>query len=373
VRHKDMPTTISGLSLLVAPKVRREEPGVWVADSPPALPLGASYVPSPLRQCSTLAIMRLTKRMLAWSARMAMRKLGFRPHLSLFYDPRDLLAIPFLPECVRVWRVFDELTLFPTHRLIRDAIAAIEERFAPAVDVIFASSRSQQQRRLPLNPRTIFMPNAADVAHYSQRCSAMPQEIACLPRPVIGFMGRISSKLDWKLVEWLVTRHREWTFVFVGPIVPDQEAVVARLRCENNVHFLEARPVSELPRYVQAWDVSIVPYVVNELTNTQYLIKIHELLAAGPPVVCTDLQEIRPLSPVVAIARTYGEFEAAIAKCLAHDTPAGRKARRAMAEANSWEVRVQQFGRVVQPLLEERYGEPEAVAGDKAISAEQRT
>jgi len=54
-----------------------------------------------------------------------------------------------------------------------------------------------------------------------------------------------------------------------------------------NLHVLGARPYSQLPAYVQAFDVGIIPYIESPWTRTVDPLKLLEYLAAGIPVVAS--------------------------------------------------------------------------------------
>ena len=71
-------------------------------------------------------------------------------------------------------------------------------------------------------------------------------------------------------------------------------AGMARLRALPNVHFLGRKPYAALPGYCKAFDVALLPFIKNELTENANPLKLREYLAAGLPVVSTDIPEARP-------------------------------------------------------------------------------
>jgi hypothetical protein len=95
---------------------------------------------------------------------------------------------------------------------------------------------------------------------------------------------------------------------------------------------------------VSSFDVGIIPFRINPLTEATNPVKVYEMLAAGLPVVATDLPELRALSPWVAVARSPEEFAARIAEALVGvagdaEGPAARRERRLWVLQESWSER----------------------------------
>ena len=97
----------------------------------------------------------------------------------------------------------------------------------------------------------------------------------------------IKKQLDLELLYALARRHRPWSFVLVGPQKhhDDIGAFIRKLAGLPNVHFLGAKPVSELPSYTQHMDVCMLCYKVDDYTKFIYPLKLHESLATGLPCV----------------------------------------------------------------------------------------
>jgi hypothetical protein len=59
------------------------------------------------------------------------------------------------------------------------------------------------------------------------------------------------------------------------------------------VHLLGHKPYASLPAYCKAFDVSLIPFVVNELTRHVNPIKLREYLSAGLACESTDIPAVR--------------------------------------------------------------------------------
>src|SRR5207248_8882456 len=148
----------------------------------------------------------------------------------------------------------------------------------------------------------------------------------------------------------------DMTFALVGP----EQTDISALRGCANIHLLGLRPHQELPRYVKAFDVGIVPYRLTEYTANVYPTKLNEYLAMGIPVVATDLPEIRRFNAdhgaVVDVAADAKAFRNAILAALdgspAHDV----QRRVAVAAGNSWASRLAAMNALIEGALERRSG-----------------
>jgi hypothetical protein len=76
----------------------------------------------------------------------------------------------------------------------------------------------------------------------------------------------------------------------------------------GNVHLLGQRSYETLPGDVKAFDVAILPLVMNELTIAANPLKLREYLAAGLPVVSTAIPEAAQLKHIVRIGHNKLEF-----------------------------------------------------------------
>ena len=127
-------------------------------------------------------------------------------------------------------------------------------------------------------------------------------------------------------------------FALVGPAQTD----VSALRACPNVHLLGQRPHADVPAYVKAFDVGMVPYRSTEYTANVYPTKLNEYLVMGMPVVATDLPEIRRFNAdhgdVVASRPTPTAFATAIRAALAERLVRGRaRAADCRRADNSWQ------------------------------------
>ena len=131
--------------------------------------------------------------------------------------------------------------------------------------------------------------------------------------------------------------HPEWAFVLIGPVDTD----VSLLSSLTSVLLTGRRPYSELPAYLGCFDIAVIPFRINSLTTGVNPVKLYEYLAAGRPVVSSDLPEVRAFRPQVAIANSSAEFVSRLEEELAADSPGKRAERLLLAGEHSWSARAE--------------------------------
>ena len=124
-------------------------------------------------------------------------------------------------------------------------------------------------------------------------------------------------------------------------IGPDHDGSFARsgLVSLPNITWLGAKVYHQLPYYLGHFDVATIPFKVNELTQAVSPIKLFEYMAAGKPIISTDLNECRQ-HPEILIAGSAVDFAQLIDRALAQSQDAAlRRTLEALAQENSWDSR----------------------------------
>ncbi len=284
---------------------------------------------------------RVNSSALRTEVRNAMSRLGFEKPISWSYLPASATVSGMLDEDLVIYQCVDEFSAFsdanPRH------IGGLERQLLVKADLVITSSERLQSRKIHVNPHTVLVRHGVDWNHFVKACdsaTAIPEEIAALPRPVIGFFGLIADWIDLEVFEACARAWPEGTVVLIGKVVPDLD--VSRLERRPNVVLLGRRPYSELPRYCRGFDVGLNPFRVNELTLNANPLKVREYLAAGLPVVSSAIPEVEQLG-LCKIAHSPEDFVRRIDECLAEDGggPTLERAQRVFHE--SWDARVDEI------------------------------
>ncbi len=158
----------------------------------------------------------------------------------------------------------------------------------------------------------------------------LPPAAADWPRPVLGYTGTIHpDRVDVASGRCAGAAHLpQGTVALVGPNFLTGEDQAAAGRCANVV-LTGPVPYAELPEYMRAFDVCITPHRVTPFTESLNPIKLWEYLAAGKPIVATDVAGFRDYPQFVRIAPDADGFAAGrVGKALG-ESRAAAEARRA--------------------------------------------
>ncbi len=238
-------------------------------------------------------------------------------------------------------------------------ILPYERRVIERAELVFASSERLVDYCRARNPETHCFPIGVSLEKFERAWrgeSPVPEDMAGLPRPVIGMVGGLRQCVDQPLLRELSRRLPHATLALVGP----EQVPMTELGALSNVHLLGAKPHELIPAYINAFDVCLIPYAVDAFTNNISPAKLNEYLALGKPIVSTDLAEARRFNQahgaVIRLGATREEFVAQVEAALAEDPYARRLERRAVAEVNSWDRRVEAMALLIEARLFERSG-----------------
>lgn len=319
---------ISVSHLLTNPAERNWKPFRWVESnvwvySPPMLPFGRTL--PVVRLLNEARIVRLVRRKI--------RQLGLRDFVLWFYAPMSRYLVGRLGEAAVVYDCADAWEQFETTQpfcVTRDRMLSVE------ADVLFAGAGKVYETRCDWNSNCHLFTGGVDYAHFAEPAPVLPEDMAGIPRPVIGYAGLIDdARMDCELLDRMASAHPEWSIVLVGPV---QENVLMRNLRHPNVHFLGLKPYGELPRYIAAFDVAMAPYKVGEATHNINPTKLLEYMAAGKPVVSSALDEVKSCYlDRLSIAGDRDDFIRCVERVLAGETAVPIDGNRALAAERSWE------------------------------------
>jgi glycosyltransferase involved in cell wall biosynthesis len=309
--------------------------------------VGRPLCPFPYHAVSRLtanrAANRLGQTLLAPILGGHLRRLGMRRPIVVAGLPHAVDVVDYLPRQCLVYHCSDD---FSQVRGFPKSLPALEAELCRKANLVVTTSQTLCEARRALNPNTHWIPNGADLEHFSGRATPA-SELEHLRKPVIGFVGGLSEWVDVSLLAELARTRPAWTLCLVGP---PGGTDLRPLRSLDNVHLLGPRPYQDLPRYLAGMDVALIPFVQDGVARHADPIKAYEYLAAGVPVVATDLPALRRLSHVVRLAHSPDEFVQHIEAALAEDD--GRRAeRQAEAQRHSWSSRFRALEGLLDPLV----------------------
>ncbi|MDG3002929.1 glycosyltransferase [Paludisphaera mucosa] len=156
-----------------------------------------------------------------------------------------------------------------------------------------------------------------------------PDDVAKLPRPLLGYVGSLEDRLDWPLMEAISREFSKGSIVVAGrPPGPGDEPwrqACRRVLERPNVHVLGWRRQDELPAYYQTFDVNLIPYLVDHPFNRACSpTKIMDGMGATRPMVSTAVPECRLHGRLFDVAETSEAFVEAVGRIVESGSDDGR-------------------------------------------------
>ncbi len=252
------------------------------------------------------------------------------------------ISAPLIGRAGESLVVFDAIDDWRSHLEMgayRETAARGYETIRQRADVIFSVSESLAESLGGGRADPRWIPNGVDASMFTPD-GPLAADALEFPSPRVGYAGAIEKRVDVELLTEVVSALPAASFIFVGPY---DRRLVAPVSKFPNAHFLGPRRFDEMPAYLRAMDVCVMPHRVNAFTSSMNPLKLYEYLACGRPVVSTPVAGTESFSGLIDIARTADEFVASITKAMQSTDPDEVAARRRAVEAESWQMRVSQM------------------------------
>lgn len=212
-----------------------------------------------------------------------------------------------------VYDCMDELSLFkgaPAHLINQ------EKYLMAYADIIFTGGKSLYESKKQFHSNVYCFPSSVDEEHFAQALNGIEiaADIANLPSPIVGYYGVIDERIDLHLLQETSKKLPDVSFVMIGPLAKIEDGDLPR---EKNIHYLGMKSYHELPAYLKAFDIAMMPFSLNDATKYISPTKTLEYMAAGKPIVSTKITDVvRDYSDNVNLIESADEFCNAIKSLL---------------------------------------------------------
>lgn len=185
--------------------------------------------------------------------------------------------------------------------------------------------------------------NGVEYEHFVKasqtKIEEMPEVIANLKKSkkkVIGYFGAFASWFDYALVEKLSDQFPECEFLLLGWDYDGSLSKRTSILSKKNITILGPINYKDLPKYASVFDISTIPFIINDITKATSPIKLFEYMALGKPILTTNMPECQKYKSV-HIAQTHDEFSDLLRKLVYTDPEKSYYALlRDEAKKNTW-------------------------------------
>lgn len=300
-------------------------------------PLMIPWFKAPLRRLNQKSLVRSYERL------KKIHKIQNPIHFAVFPSAADFMQVA--GSGLKVYYCYDDFLEYPGFN--PTDWQAMENDLLDAVDALVVTSRDLEKKNRRSCPM-LYLPHGVDLAHFQQARSvpvSVPQ-MEAMPRPIVGFFGLISQWVDLRLIAALGNLHPDVSFVLLGK----SEVDLAPLAHCKNVYHLGFVPYKELPAYAKYFDIAMIPFVKNRLTEAVNPLKLMEYFALGLPVLATRLSELESINGPLRLASTEAEFSSHLQQMLQDKSCWNGNCALEVAQANTWETRVEELSTFLESV-----------------------
>jgi glycosyltransferase involved in cell wall biosynthesis len=279
---------------------------------------------------------RLNRWQAAWAIRRTLRRLRMKRPVLFASVPTAIDYVGRLDESAVVYYITDDYSLWPGGNAER--IRRADQELAKASDLILPCNSVLLSQHGASDAVAKVLPHAVDLGHFSRPAGPCPKDVPTHDGPRACFFGLIYEKIDLQLLATLAEKRPELQILMVGPVKTD----VSRLSELSNVFFLGPKDYSELPAYLHAADILLVPYVRDQETLRKGPLKIRECLAVGKPTVALEIPDLEQYRDVVLLYERGDDFLGVVDEALRCSPNAElTKAMWQRIADDTWETRVE--------------------------------
>ncbi|MBV8978141.1 MAG: glycosyltransferase [Alphaproteobacteria bacterium] len=166
----------------------------------------------------------------------------------------------------------------------------------------------------------------------------MPEALKALRRPIIGYCGSLSHRIDWDIIAAVSAARPDWSIVLIGEPAKDERysQVVRR----PNVHALGVLPYETALRHIAGFDAAMIPHLHSPLSQHMNPLKLYVYRGLGVPVVSAAIANLDDLKNDIRIANSPEEFINKLDEAIAERRARGRiYPSAALIRVNAWQSR----------------------------------
>ena len=264
--------------------------------------------------------------------------------LLITYFLQTLFA-KHIPQKVIWFDVLDRLDFFAGSGQISDRIY---KSLVKDADIV---SYSADALREYVASRTdaLKLPNGVNLNDFNVKDELIPSDLEPILKTghkIVGYYGAIESWFDTESVLYLAN-HTSYEIVLIGNANID----ISNKLNHERIHLLGRKDYKDLISYAKYFDVAIIPFIVNNLTNAVSPVKFFEFAALGIPTVSSEINEMIQYScPLVQLYNSCEDMVEKIDLLCTHNS--AKELLKKIAFENTWSKRVDY---VLDKLLDVRY------------------
>ncbi|KZX16047.1 putative teichuronic acid biosynthesis glycosyltransferase TuaH [Methanobrevibacter cuticularis] len=215
-------------------------------------------------------------------------------------------------------------------------------------DLVITTSNFLSKKLKNLNNNVKIIRNGTEFNHFNNHIKPYKNE-----KPIIGYYGALSYWVDFEKIYHAATKRPNYDFVIIGDFKDSKELFKEKLKNLSNVKFLGKIDYYILPKYLNTFDVAIIPFKSDiDLIKATNPVKFYEYLSMGKKIVSTDIPELFDFKDLYVYTCNGNEdFLKSIDLCVdKKDNLASFSEKIAFAEKNDWKHRCNMINKYINDL-----------------------
>ena len=127
---------------------------------------------------------------------------------------------------------------------------------------------------------------------------------------IAGYIGKLGKRVDENLVKVILQNCKDVLFVFVGPMLKDQNnsELVEIIEKSNNAILLDAIPSTYVYDMLEKFDVLMIPHAIGERENGGDPLKLYQYLNTKKPIITTAIYGVNEFDEIITIEDNYEKW-----------------------------------------------------------------
>lgn len=276
---------------------------------------------------------------ISWSLKRLFRHFISKIKILWLSFPNQKYLISKIKYKMLVYDIMDDYLALQHSNFIKKQLKSLHEFIIKKADYIIITSKELKKSNplLKIKENVHLVPNAVSSRFLEKKNYPTPLELKNIKKPILGFVGYIGKWIDLDILTRFAQENPHISLVLIGPIFRD----ISRFKLKN-IYFLGPKRHEHLPQYISHFDICLIPFIVNEITNKVNPVKLFEYLALEKPVIASETKELKKYKNYCHLYKNYDEFKKIINTLLIKNKIDKHKYKNLVIQ-NTWEKRAQKI------------------------------
>lgn len=153
-------------------------------------------------------------------------------------------------------------------------------------DLFICSAQIMYDKFKAYNKNSIIVSNGCDYAHFKGSTTKLNK--INKTKTVIGYYGAHASWVDFELIRKIADyKPDQYTVMMIG-----KSKIYDNSFVHKNIVWIDHQSYDNLPKFLSVFDICMIPFKLTEMIKGCDPIKFYEYLAAGKPVISTEIEPL---------------------------------------------------------------------------------